>query len=83
MPKEEPAPEPELPVKSEHEQVVDELHLTPNLSSKDLKLIRRKFAKSNHPDRVSPAIREAATRRMSIANTLIDAALRDTKSQVR
>ena len=52
-PAEEAAPEPPPPPKSEHEQVVDELHLTPNLTSTDLKLIRRKFAKTNHPDRVA------------------------------
>ena len=79
----EAAPEPPPPPKSEHEQVVDELHITPNLTSTDLKLIRRKFAKTNHPDRVAPAIREQATRRMTIANSLIDEALRGAKPRQR
>jgi hypothetical protein len=79
----EAAPEPPPPPKSEHEQVVDELHLTPSLSSTDLKLIRRRFAKVNHPDRVPPAIREQATRRMTIANSLIDEALRGFKARPR
>lgn len=70
---------PALPPKSEHEQVVDELHLTPNLTATDLMLRRRKFAKTNHPDRVPLAVREVATRRMTIANTVIDEALRGTK----
>lgn len=78
----EAAPEPPPP-RSEHEQVVDELHITPNLTSTDLKLIRRKFAKINHPDRVAPAVREQATRRMTIANSLIDEALRGAKPRQR
>jgi hypothetical protein len=61
---------------SEHEQVLAELHLTPNLTAPDLKLIRRKFAMANHPDRVAPPVRDQATRRMTIANMLIDEALR-------
>lgn len=77
------AVEPPPPPKSEHEQVVDELHLTPNLTSTDLKLLRRRFAKSNHPDRVAPAVREEATRRMTIANSLIDDALRGAKARPR
>jgi hypothetical protein len=79
----EAAPEPLPPPKSEHEQVVDELHITPNLTSTDLKLIRRKFAKTNHPDRVAPAVRDQATRRMTIANSLIDEALRGFKARPR
>lgn len=75
----EAAPEATPPPKSVHEQVVDELHLTPSLTSTDLKLIRRRFAKANHPDRVPPAIREQASRRMTIANSLIDEALRSFK----
>jgi hypothetical protein len=53
-----------------------ELHLTPNLTCEDLARIRREFAKLNHPDRVLPPEREEATRRMTIANSLIDEALR-------
>ena len=76
-----PEPEPQAPPKSEHEQVLDELHLTPGLSAAALKAIRRKFAKANHPDRVAPPRRDQATRRMTIANSLIDEALRDKKPQ--
>jgi len=79
----EAAPAPAPPPKSVHEQVVDELHLTPSLSSTDLKLLRRRFAKVNHPDRVPPAIRDQATRRMTIANSLIDEALRSFKVRPR
>jgi len=80
-PREEAVSEPPPAPKSEHEQVVDELHLTPSLTATDLKLIRRRFAKANHPDRVAPSIREEATRRMTIANSLIDEALRGTKGR--
>ena len=60
---------------------MDELHLTPSLTAADLKRLRRRFAKANHPDRVAPAVREQATRRMTIANSLIDEALRGTKTR--
>jgi hypothetical protein len=70
---ESPSPE---PPRSEHDAVMAELHLTPNLTCEDLARIRREFAKLNHPDRVLPPEREEATRRMTIANSLIDEALR-------
>ena len=37
---------------------------------------RRAFARSNHPDRVAEDYRQAATIRMTIANRLVEAALR-------
>jgi hypothetical protein len=76
----EPVPSP-APPKSEHEAVVDELHLTPGLSCEDLARIRREFAKINHPDRVLPTQRDEATRRMTIANSLIDEALRSKRGR--
>ena len=69
-------PQPPPSPKSEHEVVVAELQLTPNLTCDDLARIRREFAKVHHPDRVLPPQREEATRRMTIANSLIDEALR-------
>ena len=69
--------------RSEHEQVLAELHLTSNLTAHDLKLIRRKFAMANHPDRVAPPIRDEATRRMTIANMLIDDALRGLSARMQ
>lgn len=71
------------PILSEHDQVVAELHLTPNLTPTDLRLIRRRFAKKHHPDRVTPDVREQATRRMTIANSLIDEALRGIKARAQ
>ena len=61
---------------SEAESVADELRLRPRLTAKELRLIRREFARGNHPDRVQAPLRERATRRMVIANTLIDQALK-------
>jgi len=69
--------------RSEHDEIVAELHLTSNLTPHDLKLIRRRFALANHPDRVALHLREQATRRMTIANSLIDQALREMKSRIR
>ena len=37
---------------------------------------RRAFARGNHPDRVGEEFRDAATIRMTIANRLVEAALR-------
>lgn len=38
---------------------------------------RRQFAKANHPDLVPPGFRDNATVRMTIANQLIDRAIKD------
>ena len=65
--------------RSEHGKVLAESsHVQP-----DLKLIRRKFAMANHPDRVAPRVRGHATRRMTIANMLIDGALRGLNARTR
>ncbi len=74
-----PRSPPPLPPRSEQEQVLDELHLTPNLTANDLVKLRREYAKTHHPDRVLPNSRDEATRRMTIANVLIDEALRSKK----
>ncbi len=75
-----PAPPP-LPPRSEHDTVLDELHLTPSLTAAELVRLRREFAKINHPDRVLPPGRDQATRRMTIANSVIDEALRAKRTQ--
>lgn len=56
----------------EHEQVAVELNISAALSVEDLGRLRREFALGNHPDRLPQCYREQATRRMTIANTLID-----------
>lgn len=69
--------EPPPRAKSDLEIVTEELRLESAHTAADLKRIRRRYALHNHPDRVPPALREEATRRMTIANTLIDCALKN------
>ena len=52
--------------------VADELHITAQMSLSDLNRLRREYALANHPDRAGSADREDATRRMMLANMLID-----------
>lgn len=78
-----PAPaEPILPVtpdwigRTSEAEIAEDLALSTCRSEHDLRDRRRIFALENHPDRVLPEFREQATRRMMIANQMIDAALR-------
>jgi hypothetical protein len=57
--------------------VAEEMGLRPGLTARELNASRRSFALANHPDRMPPASRDEATRRMAIANILIDRALRE------
>jgi hypothetical protein len=57
-----------------------ELGLRAGLKPAELRRLRRAFALENHPDRLAPSRREAASRRMTIANSLIDEALRRTRA---
>jgi len=68
------APQPD-PAETDPQAIAAALGLSPELTREDLHRIRRDFALLNHPDRVSAFSREVATRRMAIANTLIDRAL--------
>ena len=58
--------------RSDLETVAGELGLSPDMTVEDLNRCRRDFALTNHPDRVPAGHREAATRRMTIANALVD-----------
>jgi hypothetical protein len=71
---------PQKPQKTEDERIAEELGVTPELRTIDLKRIRRDFAKRNHPDRFGPANRSNAERRMSIANMLIDELMRQSRA---
>jgi hypothetical protein len=64
------------PPKNEDEAIARELGLGADLAVVELRRIRREFAKKNHPDRIEPALRVNAARRMTIANMLIDAQVR-------
>lgn len=76
------AAEPPPPVMPEHllriapADVAGELAITATDTAQSLGEKRRAFAKANHPDSVAPAFRDNATARMTIANLLIDEALR-------
>jgi hypothetical protein len=56
--------------------IAAELRLGSARTGEDLRRIRRSFAMRNHPDRVPAWLRAEATRRMTIANALIDGAMR-------
>jgi hypothetical protein len=73
---EEQAPSaPRLPADCDRDTIARELGLMPGLDASELERIRRDFALASHPDRALPQQRELATRRMSVANMLIDEAL--------
>lgn len=57
--------------------IAAELRLGTARTGEDLRRIRRSFAMRNHPDRVPAWLRDEATRRMTIANALIDRAMHD------
>jgi hypothetical protein len=57
--------------------IAAELRLASARTGEDLRRIRRSFALRNHPDRVPAWLRDEATRRMTIANALIDRAMCD------
>lgn len=63
--------------------VAEELALHAGLSVADLHRIRRDFALRNHPDRVPRWQHDEATQRMTLANVLIDRALRRKMTQGR
>lgn len=77
-----PEPAPKEPVMPEHlartsrEEVAAELAITSETTLHSLHEKRRHFAKANHPDGVAAPFREQATARMTLANQLIDEAIR-------
>ena len=77
---EEPAltEEPQLPghlARLQPADIAEDLALSGTDTVQTLAEKRRAFARVNHPDRVHEAFRENATRRMTIANHLIDEAI--------
>jgi hypothetical protein len=56
--------------------VAEELCITRDMTLSDLARLRRAFARTNHPDLAGSDERDDATRRMMIANMLIDGELR-------
>jgi hypothetical protein len=68
-------PEEKLPP-IDPDSIAAELGLDQPKSMADFGRMRRRFAFSNHPDRVAPHLRQRAMIRMQIANMLIDEAKR-------
>lgn len=69
------APEPDIaPVElaTDAESIFAELGLKPGLTADHIAMIRRSFARRNHPDRFPPDLQKNATERMMIANALCD-----------
>lgn len=80
---EDAAPEPTLPEwmdRLSSEEISEDLDLKAGLTRQQLREKRRNFARENHPDSVVPEARDAATRRMMIANQLIDRRLKTAKA---
>ncbi len=64
-----------LPIAEESaEAILAELGLTENLTGQELSRLRRLFMWRNHPDRHRESQRASATRRVAIANMLLDRA---------
>ncbi|MEJ2118129.1 MAG: hypothetical protein P8Y36_09615 [Alphaproteobacteria bacterium] len=71
------------PAKMGGKPVHEELGLRDDLSDAELRRLRRDFATRNHPDRVPLWQRDEATERMTLANVLIDRALKRKAAQRR
>lgn len=74
-----PDPAPVIPahlVRLSLEEIAEDLGIAPTDDRERLAERRRQFAKLNHPDRIDADFRERATKRMKIANLLIDEAIR-------
>ncbi|MDR6757616.1 hypothetical protein J2Y48_002913 [Mycoplana sp. BE70] len=70
-----PPPPPHL-LRTAPEDVAADLGLTGQETRPQLVALRRAFARDNHPDGVPAELRPNATRRMTIANMLLDETLR-------
>ena len=74
-----PEPEPAMPdhlTRTAPQEVAAELAISAADTPLTLSEKRRAFARANHPDGVALPFRENATKRMMLANLLIDEALR-------
>lgn len=74
-----PTATPDLPphlLRTAPEEVAADLGLTGEETRAQLTALRRAFARDNHPDGVPAELRSNATRRMMIANMLLDETLR-------
>lgn len=72
----EPPTAPEWLERLSETEIAEDLGLVDGMSVSEIRSRRRSFARLNHPDGVAEAFREAATIRMTMANRLIEQALR-------
>lgn len=70
------APVPEHLLRLTEEEVAEDLGISDGDTEATLADKRRQFAKANHPDLVAAQFRDNATIRMTIANQLIDRAIK-------
>ena len=68
--------QPRAPLKTDPQAIAAELAISDRMDIADLRRLRREFALANHPDRFNGEERLDATRRMMIANVLIDNAVK-------
>lgn len=71
-----PKPMPDHLVRLQLEEIAEDLNISIDDTVQSLAEKRRAFARANHPDGVDEEFRANATRRMTIANQLIDEAIR-------
>jgi hypothetical protein len=71
------------PPPSVEQAVALELQLSDTLEPAELERMRRRFAYRNHPDRVGPTQQARALQRMTVANALIDQALKAARARTR
>ncbi|KGF67997.1 hypothetical protein LL06_18970 [Hoeflea sp. BAL378] len=78
-----PEPKPDMTrfTRVSRDEVASDVDLLPSDTPAQLHRKRRSFARLNHPDRTPEEWREAATTRMTIANQLIDEALKKAASR--
>ncbi|PTM92755.1 hypothetical protein [Mycoplana dimorpha] len=76
-----PPPHPPHLLRTTPEEVAADLGLTGKETLAELTERRRTFARDNHPDGVPADLRPNATRRMTIANMLIDETLRRIRTE--
>jgi len=67
---------PRASLTTDPQAIAAELAISDRMGIADLNRLRREFARANHPDRCLDAERHDATRRMMIANMLIDSAVK-------
>jgi len=68
--------QPRAALKTDPHAIAAELAISDRMSIADLNRLRREFALANHPDRFVNEDRDDASRRMTIANMLIDNAVK-------